>query len=99
MASISFLGASFHSLAVPGPVLSSVVLSPFAVSRQQPHTSELGRQEGVEDKHHRLWTRVEVKHLERAGRQGNGVKEHQKAGKKIKLMICSPIFANSFTGI
>lgn len=43
---------------------SSTLLLLAAASRQQTHTSELGWQEGVEDKHHRLWTRVEVKHLE-----------------------------------
>lgn len=34
-----------------------------AASRQKAHTGELSRQEGVEDEHHRLGTRVEVKHL------------------------------------
>lgn len=44
----------------------------FAVSRQQPHAGELGRQEGVEDEHDRLGTRVEVKHLQRVDRGWTG---------------------------
>lgn len=33
-------------------------------SRQQAHAGKLGWQEGVQDKDHRLWARVEVEHLE-----------------------------------
>lgn len=49
----------------------------FAVSRQQPHAGELGRQEGVEDKHDRLGTRVEVKHLQRVTEGGQGQVQQQ----------------------
>lgn len=38
-------------------------------SRQQAHAGKLSRQEGVQDKHHRLRTRVEVEYLEEEGKQ------------------------------
>lgn len=38
-------------------------------SRQQAHAGKFRWQEGVQDKHHRLWTRVQVEHLEEEGKQ------------------------------
>lgn len=61
-ASAFFLGAS---LSQPGGSWVRAASS-GADSSQQPHAGELGRQEGVEDEHDRLRTRVEVKHLQRA---------------------------------
>lgn len=46
-------------------------------SRQQAHTGELSRQERVQDKHHRLRTRVEVEHLEEEGSRKDWLKNPQ----------------------
>lgn len=50
-----------------GSIVKEVLLfgSPWLVaSRQEAQTSELGREEGVENEDHRLRTRMEVEHLQ-----------------------------------
>lgn len=43
------------------PLIHAVSI--WRASRQKTHASEFGWQEGVQDEHHWLWTRVEIKHL------------------------------------
>lgn len=43
------------------PLIHAVSI--WQASRQKTHASEFGWQEGVQDEHHWLWTRVEIKHL------------------------------------
>lgn len=78
------LGVSFSlvgRLFLAFPITRVAPHLPF--SRQQAHAGELSRQEGVQDKHHRLWTRVEVEYLEEDGKQERLVKKKQKPQKTV----------------
>lgn len=73
------------------------LLSMLDASRQKAHTSELCREEGVEDEHHRLWARVEVEHLQDEGRMT--LDKHRKDKKRWNKKKTTLNFNNLFLTI